>query len=1168
MKTDDLKKTSVLLETFKALLDATPGEFAPGKISVWDYSNPLHFDALWSAIENGALANVGKVLVVWSRTPLDESLTPINTAEHLSPLHWAACAAKETHEDQPPIQVAVLDLNPAAHQNEYLHKLVRSLERGRLRWLRLLQAAELFGELSSEGTFQAYAAVGDGETLKKRLFPQMKASQRNISPDLLRDRIREKLTSPSSPDDRHAIANIVGPMVLMNGAKISNIIAGDCRYVEPGFAINAQPLPGRNVSADHRLSLDAILRTIGLLPQNSCDLWQEISSELQRVRSHEEHTKKIADLVKRLPEKLNLRVTLVDDQWHHGWYEWLKSVFPPETAFTVCPDPQLLLDKLSAVKERTADLRFSFDLSPAEGKTTGKHADVLFLDLRLFSGNPIAEAAFYMQLLPLCRKFEVAEPGSLVPVDGPVAEGTLSRVTHLAWPGFSTRELEDAEAWIAGGGGRHEANHRVCLTLLPRLLALMDMTLPIVIFSSTGQRALVEAFQPYSNIITAFQKPHFFSPHQEHEIFHAAHDKLVKCLEHALAWGDLGRKCSEFMRLLPDCEEDNQPKSHRQGAGQPMYVELFIDETGEDRSADFAIGGVFAAFESSSNADRFDDIAVKNGLRYFRAGWLPPTVENRDSYPLKKSKDSGAAALAKSVAEFRRDNSRVDLGFLNVRRGKIPIDNILAQKHDQDSRFLRILSHAIEVFVTESLRALAKQWQSSFEHTSVSVYVGTRMVEAREQGDYTFQRDLEIHHFGNRSMLRSVNGASIYPVITEALRRHGIEGRIRIVRAVGVTLPYAGERKELMDRVVDRKTRQILSFDIFRDLSLQVNLRSLHGKILRMGVDNHSGGQWCDVRVPGLERPVRCFGRTPNDFENLKPRDFVELSATQNARGQYQGSNVTSSDGDQFVKWVENQNPALTADFVGQLDTSQMRPDYRALHYVADQVMRRGLEDYGLCDTRELGGQFDEDCEFLTSGLKASRDLDLNHLAGALRSFSFDETASRTYQRPVARVLIGSRIAKALESCSGQDIETALPQKVTSEGYDHKRLLIYTPRAGFTTERHKQSENASCETGKTSIAAEQIVDAASLASGQGKTLVFRSVSRNITVDALRGRLERYCSPRPQILKIVEVGDDSNQRDIHFHLVSESASKLQEGAKRIRNVGYKVDVLENEPSSNP
>ncbi len=44
-------------------------------------------------------------------------------------------------------------------------------------------------------------------------------------------------------------------------------------------------------------------------------------------------------------------------------------------------------------------------------------------------------------------------------------------------------------------------------TLLPRLLSLLDPTLPIIIFSSTHCTDLISPFRDYGNIITKFRKP-------------------------------------------------------------------------------------------------------------------------------------------------------------------------------------------------------------------------------------------------------------------------------------------------------------------------------------------------------------------------------------------------------------------------------------------------------------------------------------------------------------------------------------------------------------------------------------------------------------------------------------------------------------------------------------
>ena len=103
---------------------------------------------------------------------------------------------------------------------------------------------------------------------------------------------------------------------------------------------------------------------------------------------------------------------------------------------------------------------------------------ILFLDLRLFDREHKGEeAAFVSKLQHIAALLKTR-----------FASGN----EHPVWP------LIDDLGTDAGG-----------LNLLPRLLSLFDPTLPIVLFSSTDRKSIVEHFKHYPNIVTDFQKPVF-----------------------------------------------------------------------------------------------------------------------------------------------------------------------------------------------------------------------------------------------------------------------------------------------------------------------------------------------------------------------------------------------------------------------------------------------------------------------------------------------------------------------------------------------------------------------------------------------------------------------------------------------------------------------------------
>jgi hypothetical protein len=108
---------------------------------------------------------------------------------------------------------------------------------------------------------------------------------------------------------------------------------------------------------------------------------------------------------------------------------------------------------------------------------------VLFLDLRLFSaGNSaLQEMKFFETLIGQCERTDK----------------------------FHREVLTAARQYLENPC--EGANYYQALTLYPRLLAMKDPTLPIVLFSSTGQPSITKTLaRDHTNIIVDFDKPQFY----------------------------------------------------------------------------------------------------------------------------------------------------------------------------------------------------------------------------------------------------------------------------------------------------------------------------------------------------------------------------------------------------------------------------------------------------------------------------------------------------------------------------------------------------------------------------------------------------------------------------------------------------------------------------------
>lgn len=587
MKSEEATESADLLGVFEGVFNGTRATFAGGGISVWDYSDPTHFRSLWESLEGDEIKAAGRVLIIWRKTPIDESLLPVNTVGHVSPLHWGACAVGQF----PNVQVCILDLNPAAHRGQYLYEHYLSCDKGRLPWLRVIQAAHLFGVETADGGFQPDATAAGIEAVRNRLFPKLESKRISIEARHFLDRVRSELTSPQNAENRHAISNIIGPMILQSG-QLARADGAKAIFIKNGKQVEFPSVVQSEVN--HRQAFNSILQATGL----GCVSHASDVNEAQTTKESAGWPA-MNDLCREAGlNPAALRITLVDDQWNHGWYEWLKPFVPNNATFAVCADPDHLVQKLEDLRGRTSNLRFTFTPSISREPHDGECLDILLIDLRLFSGNLARESDFYARLLPLCRKFLVSERDSVVASGTSAGPENSSQIESPAWLGFSAAELASVDKWIKSEDGRTEANHHVCLTLLPRLLALFDMSLPVVIFSSTGQRSIVEKFKPYGNIITDFEKPRVFGQ-DARNVVAETHAKFASAIERAVRIAAARSACSRLSlsrRVTPTIIASRKAK----------VAHIFIDESGNlETSEYFSIGAFIVMADSPESLNQF-----------------------------------------------------------------------------------------------------------------------------------------------------------------------------------------------------------------------------------------------------------------------------------------------------------------------------------------------------------------------------------------------------------------------------------------------------------------------------------------------------------------------------------------------------------------------------------
>lgn len=570
----------------------------------------------------------------------------------------------------------------------------------------------------------------------------------NTQAAMLRALWSSPLTTPADPARRHSVANVIAPQVLLAG-------------------IGRQPsqAPSRLTQALQRL-----MEVLGLLGPAGPVVGAPWVG----------------------PEKWNAWVgsfVLVDDMHNLGWSDFLKAVLGlhQDDILQVYGGPDRpssggepsLVDLLVGAEDK---LRVGQGISFRSGRgARSTLSEILFLDLRLFGARPGRdEIEFFKRLLELAKQVE---------------EGKSEH--PLPWPGFTKDELTAVERWLEQATPRETAEYRVGLTLLPRLVALVDPRLPVIVFSSTGRKEIVDSLSKYDNIVLEFDKPRFFGDAED--VLMSAKRRFEAAMERALKLGRARRVCRE-LSVAADC-------SVSQARPDSRYVEVYIDEAGEKRDKSRRIkkvGGLVAWYPKEQIATRLGRLMRENGLVWGRD--RDDAGEQGPANPLPKASsfgfDGDVARQKLEQIEGLAKSLGVQIGTFLVEWSGQPADSVAAAI-DPDYPYRALLKRALECMLFDC------PWVR-VSGVDVSIYVATRIdqgsrqelkkkylrwgIAPREVVDRKTGKAVIHKETGqplHRSYLFSVE--DLFPVLGELYaQRLAARGLAGITRGHGVTFQYYG----------------------------------------------------------------------------------------------------------------------------------------------------------------------------------------------------------------------------------------------------------------------------------------------------------------------------------------------------------------------------------------
>lgn len=477
----------------ETLLEQIAGAAGHSEFQVLLYSDGVASDALWAALENDRpLHGASNLVIVFDDFPKQwKTEHPFRPELWLTPWDWALAMSTLFLRDPKRLPHAgfrcwIVDLLPAA--GELLARQRFKMAQAFVPWVRSYRPLEASPRTTADDIWSLWKDL-PGMTLSPALdaIAAADSSSRGVS--------SVWLNLLAAPGDRHAIGNLVGPLLLAEGVRRTMGRDIDLRVDTP------------------TLHFRALLRAVGFATA-------EKNSTSRITGAVVDHHSVLTTIEKDLfQQNRKVRWLLVDDHASLGYHAALAGLLfgVKSTADT---DPlgdltttwngdarDLSLRSVSHPIVLLNELKTSFGRQPnwTAPRVLGQSVfDILLLDLRLFPKSTTESASqeersFLAALLGFCKTF-----GSSLPND----DGLRAAM---------------AAAQRRYQGGREEL---AALTLLPLLLSHADPSLPIILFSSSHQHEVARAFADRPNVIASFSKP-IMTGYAHSEATSLAVDELV-----------------------------------------------------------------------------------------------------------------------------------------------------------------------------------------------------------------------------------------------------------------------------------------------------------------------------------------------------------------------------------------------------------------------------------------------------------------------------------------------------------------------------------------------------------------------------------------------------------------------------------------------------------------
>ena len=211
--------------------------------------------------------------------------------------------------------------------------------------------------------------------------------------------------------------------------------------------------------------------------------------------------------------------------------------------------------------------------------------EILIFDLYLFPEDHATEEIYLKKVFSLAEKLE--EINGILSSDDTEASKADTEASKILESG-DIRDIKNIAHYIR------------CLTLLPRLIAEIDPSIPIMVFSATASPDLPRLFRKYENIRVI--PKHRFSGHPTPQS--QPREEFYRALKNAIKFIKVRKRLRKLLEHYRDMSEKIEKKSINNSPIKDKII-LYTDETGTLGKDDyFAVGGCYLVYDEDWENDR------------------------------------------------------------------------------------------------------------------------------------------------------------------------------------------------------------------------------------------------------------------------------------------------------------------------------------------------------------------------------------------------------------------------------------------------------------------------------------------------------------------------------------------------------------------------------------